>query len=79
MRREIELLNAGKKELVGFQSESDDVEVKLTFKKAYIEYDYWDAGLGDFVQGKGDLDFDLALKQIEYVIDEALSAGLKKK
>ena len=67
IKGELELLESGEKEKIGFQSESDDVVLALTCEKGVIEYDYWDNDVNDFVKGEGDLEYSVITNEIRAI------------
>ena len=69
VKKEIEALESGLKEEIGFQSESDDVVLDITLNGCFISYDYWDNTLSSYVKGSGRLSYEYVVKQIINAIE----------
>ena len=68
VKEELSRLEACEKDKIGFQSEGDDVYFDLSLDGCFIEYEYWDSSLNDFVKGKGELSYEFVVKEIKAVI-----------
>ena len=65
---EIDKLNRGIKKEIGFQSESDDITLDITLEDCFIQFDYWDESINDYIKGEGKLGFELVINEVNYYI-----------
>jgi len=64
VKEELNRLETGEKQEIGFIAENDEVRFVLSLNGCFIEYDYWDSSLDDFVEGEGELSYEFVVKEI---------------
>jgi len=64
VNKEIEELETGIKDRIGFQSESSDVILEIKLNGCAIDYNYWDKELDTFVKGNGKLNYKTVINKI---------------
>ncbi|WP_341502505.1 hypothetical protein [Gallaecimonas sp. GXIMD4217] len=72
VRDELNMLLSGKKELMSFQSEDDEVKLDVSLKTAKIEYDYWDEKRNDFISGMGGMEAQVVILKIKKILQSVL-------
>jgi hypothetical protein len=69
VKKQIEELESGVKDRIGYQSEGGEVILDISISGCTITYDYWDNNLGDTVKGKDVLQYETVIKMIREIIE----------